>query len=116
MTEYNTVLLDTSAWDLVLDAHGNIAMASPPYALAQDVSSAVRTFSGEVYYDTSLGVPYFADQQASILTQEISDQALTVPGVVSVTTTVTALSETGALSGQIAFTDESDQTTVISVG
>ena len=61
MTTYNTLLLDTVAWDLVLDSFGNIALASPPYALAQDVASAIRTFLGEVYYDASLGVPYFQD-------------------------------------------------------
>jgi len=34
MTRYNTLLLDRSAWDLVLDSSGNIAMASPAYSLA----------------------------------------------------------------------------------
>jgi hypothetical protein len=54
-----TLLLDRSLWDLTLDINGNIAMASEPYAIAQDVASACRTFLGECYYDTSQGVPYF---------------------------------------------------------
>ena len=55
----NTVYLDPVSWDLVLDSSGNIALATEPWAVAQDVASALRTFLGEVYYDTSLGVPYW---------------------------------------------------------
>ena len=61
MTQYNTLLLDQSAWDLVIDSAGNIAMATPPYALAQDVASAVRLFLGELWYNTPKGIPYFED-------------------------------------------------------
>lgn len=117
MTMFNTLLLDTVAWDLVLDASGNIALAAPPYALAQDVASAVRTFLGEVYYDTTQGIPYFDEvlghlPPASLLTQLISNQALTVPGVVTAQCVITAFTA-GAVSGQIQFTDESGVTTVV---
>jgi hypothetical protein len=54
-----TLLLDTATWDLVLDVKGNIAIASEPYSLAQDAASAIKTFLGEVWYDTTQGVPYF---------------------------------------------------------
>lgn len=110
----NTLLLDQTAWDLVLDASGNIAMASPPYALAQDVASAVRTFLGEVYYNTTLGVQYFADAPAALLAQAISNQALTVPGVVSAQTIVSF--KNGVLSGQVIFTGDSGETTEVSFG
>lgn len=113
--EYSTLLLDQTAWDLVLDAHGNIALAAPPYALAQDVASAARTFKGEVYYDTLLGVSYFSDAPAAILTQQISDQALTISGVVSATTTVDSF-DGETLIGSLTFTDENDQTTVVGLG
>lgn len=56
----NTILLDTVLWDLVLDANNNIALASNPYSQAQDAASAIKTFSGEVYYETILGVPYWS--------------------------------------------------------
>lgn len=115
MAEYSTLLLDQSAWDLVIDAAGNIAVAGPPYSLAQDVASAVRTFLGEVYYDTTLGIPYFEDAPASLLTQQISDAALTVPGVVTAATTVDSFSTDGTLTGTIAFTDESGGTTVVNL-
>lgn len=54
----NTLLLGQSSWDLVLDAAGNIAVASEPYSLAQDAASAIKTFLGEWYWDVSVGVPY----------------------------------------------------------
>lgn len=55
----NTLLLDVATWDLCLDASNNIAMATNPYAIAQDAASAIRTFSGELWYDTTQGVPYW---------------------------------------------------------
>ena len=56
-----TLLLDRTAWDLCLDSNGNIALASEPYSLAQDVASAVRLFLGECYYDTTKGIPYWTE-------------------------------------------------------
>lgn len=56
----NTLLLDNTLWDLCLDAAGNIAVASDPYQRAQSVANALKLFSGELWYDTSKGVPYFA--------------------------------------------------------
>lgn len=114
MTEYNTLLLDQSAWDLVIDSAGNIAMASPPYALSQDVASAVRTFLGEVWYDTTQGIPYFTEilghlPPASLLTGLIENVALTVPGVVTAQCVINSFNNRD-VSGQILFTDENDQT------
>jgi hypothetical protein len=53
------MLLDVTTWDLVLDANGNWATAAPPYSLAQDVATAIRTFLGEVWYNETDGVPYW---------------------------------------------------------
>lgn len=108
---YNTLLLDTDAWDLVLDISGNIAVAAPPYSLAQDVASAVRTFVGEVYYDTTQGIPYFDEvlgelPPAALLTQLIANQAKTVPGVKAAQCVITSFAGRDT-SGQIQFTDES---------
>lgn len=54
-----TLLLDRTLWDLTKDSAGNIAVASEPYSVAQDVSSAARLFLGEAWYNTTRGVPYF---------------------------------------------------------
>jgi hypothetical protein len=116
---YNTWLLDQSAWDLVLDASGNIALAQPPYALAQDVASAVRTFLGELWYDTKQGVPYWTQilgklPSSSLLIELINQQVLSVSGVVNSQTTVTSFSPTTReVTGQIQFVDSSGVTTTV---
>jgi len=37
-----TMLLNPQTWDLTLDVDGNIALASNPYSVAQDIASAIR--------------------------------------------------------------------------
>jgi hypothetical protein len=84
----NTLLLNPNTWDFLIDANLNIAMASEPYSISQDVASACKTFAGEVYYDTTQGVPYFANflgQPADIASLQIAYEAaaMTVPDVVA---------------------------------
>lgn len=110
MTRFNTLLLDQTQWDLIIDSAGNIATAAPAYALAQDVASAVRLFLGELWFDTSKGVPYFEDvfgqlPPISLLTGLIEKAALTVPGVVSARCIIQTI-EARSVSGQIQFIDE----------
>lgn len=114
-----TLLLDLSSWDLLTDAAGNIAFAEDPYTKAQDVASALRTFLGEVWYDTSLGVPYF--QQVLGLTppvtlfQELMVQAAkTVPGVVAATCTIQGF-EDRRVTGQVTFTTSDGQATTVAI-
>jgi hypothetical protein len=83
-----TMLLDRAAWDLVLDANGNIAVAAEPYSLAQDAASAIKTFLGECYFDTTVGVPWLTqilgkNVPIALLKQQLVDAALTVPDVAS---------------------------------
>ena len=117
MTMFNTLLLDTDEWDLVIDANGNIAMAQPPYSLTQDVASAIRTFKGEVFYNTQQGLDYFGQvlghlPPAALLTQLLSNQALTVPGTVTAQTVIYSFTD-GDVTGQVQFTDESGETNVV---
>ena len=107
----STLLLDRTLWDLVLDANGNLAVASDPYSVAQDVASAARTYLGEVYYDTTLGVPYsqlilgkFPPLQ--LVRQFLVEAALTVPGVTDPVVFISSFTDRG-LSGQVRFTDPS---------
>lgn len=107
---FNTLLLDGSAWDLVIDSFGNIAMAAPPYALAQDVASAVRLFVNELWYDTTKGIPYFENvlgqlPPISLLTAYIEDAALTVPGVVTAKCVISSFNGR-EIVGQVQFIDE----------
>lgn len=83
----DTLLLDPVAWDLLVDSNGNIAMASNPYSIAQDVASAIRLFAGELYYNTSKGVPYFdsilgQSNAAAAIKIQVEKAAMTVPEVV----------------------------------
>lgn len=105
-----TLLLDTSAWDLVLDVSGNIAVAADPYALAQDSASAIRTFLGECWYDTTLGVPYFQSilgraPNVSLMKTKFADAAGTVPGVISAKCFITSVRGRNVL-GQVQVTDQ----------
>ncbi|GJD63744.1 hypothetical protein [Methylobacterium frigidaeris] len=103
-----SLLLDTVAWDLALDTAGNIAVASNPYAMAQDAATAIRTYQGEVYYNTADGVPYrdqILGQQVplSLVRAYLEAAALTVPGVVQAQAFFTRL-EGRRLSGQVQIT------------
>lgn len=83
----STLLLDQTTWDLIVDANGNIAVASAPYAIAQDVASAVKLFAGELWYDIKQGIPYFENilghrPPLQYVKAQIEAAALTVPEVV----------------------------------
>ena len=109
-----TLLLDTQVWDLVADLSGNIAVAEAPYAQAQDAASAMRTFQGEVYYDTNYGVPYWAHVigQAipiSLLKAYWIAAAKTVPGVTSAVVYISSFVQR-AISGQVQITNSVGET------
>lgn len=110
MPRLKTLLLDQSAWDLVIDSAGNIATAEPPYALAQDVASAIRLFINELWYNPQKGIPYFEDvlghlPPLALLTGYMEKAALTVPGVVSAQCFISVFSER-QIQGQVLFIDE----------
>ena len=113
-----TLLLDTVAWDLCLDASNNIALAAEPYAIAQDVASAQRTFQGEVWYDTRQGVPYLQDMLGraagpELLKSALETAALTVPNVASAVCSL-SLNESREVTGQTEVTTVDG--TVVTVG
>ena len=100
-----TLLLDTVEWDLLIDTNGNIAVASDPYSLAQDAASAIRTFLGEVWYDTQLGIPYFQTilgqtPPLSYIKAKLVAAALTVPGVTDAQCFISSISGR-TLKGQV---------------
>lgn len=125
---FATLYLDVDTWDLVADANGNIAMASPPYAITQDVASACRTFYGEVYYDTTLGVPYLGKgaptneagallgktPALNVLQGAIASAALKVPWVATAVCVVSAFIGRIA-NGQVQFTTDDGQTVTVAI-
>jgi hypothetical protein len=108
-----TLLLTLDTWDLCADSNGNIAIASPPYAVAQDVASAIQTFESEVYYDKTLGVDYgeILGQQPSlnVVTSDMETASLAVPGVVTANCAVSSFTN-GDVVGQVEFTDSDHNT------
>lgn len=108
MSGFSTALLDQNTWDLILDASGNIAVAAPPYAIAQDVASACRTFLGECYYDTTIGIPYFSDvlgedPPLSLVKSLLQNAALTVQGCTNPVVYISSVTNR-VLTGQVQFT------------
>lgn len=108
---FSTLKLNPNTWDLTVDGLGNIASDATSYAIAQDVASAVRTVQGELFYDTTQGIPYFL----SVLGQNFSPQlfqayaeqaALSVPGVVKAQAVLGALSSNRKLTGTVSVIDE----------
>jgi hypothetical protein len=101
----NTLLLDGTTWDLVLDSNGNIAVAAQPYALAQDAASAIKTFLGECYFDTTIGVPYLQQifgksPPLALIKSALVAAAETVPDVAQAQVFFTGITAR-ALSGQV---------------
>lgn len=99
-----TLLLDTVTWDLVLDINGNIALASEPYSLAQDAASAIKTWLGELYFDTTIGVAWnsIVGQRPALalLKAALVAAAETVPGVGAAQVFISSLTDRN-VSGQV---------------
>lgn len=109
-----TLLLDRARWDLVADAAGNIAVASDPYSQAQDAASAIKLFDGELYYDTTKGVPYWSQilglaPPFSYMKAKFVAAALTVPGVATAKAFLAAIT-LRVVSGQVQITNDKGQT------
>lgn len=116
----NTLLLDQDAWDLVLDVNGNIALAGAPYSIAQDVASATRTFLGECWYDTDLGLPYWQQILGELpplqyISQQLEAASYTIPNVVAAQATFTSFQDRN-LAGQIQIIDTDGATNNVAFG
>ncbi len=106
-----TLYLNPITWDLTVDSSSNIAVASDPYSIVQDAASAVRTYLGEVYFNTTIGIPYSTQILGQGLPLElyrtqVIRAALTVPGVTSAQLYFTQLSNR-ELEGQLQITTSS---------
>lgn len=117
----DTILLAIDTWDYVVDANGNWAKATGMYALAQDVASAIRLFKGELWYDTTQGIPYFEEifgktPPVSVLQEYFVQAALTVPQVVSAVAVIQSFNaETRKVTGQVQFTDDEGNTGSVTI-
>lgn len=104
----NTLLLNPKSWDLLVDANHNIALAKAPYSVSQDVASASKLALGELWYNTSIGIPYFQSilgyrPSLSQLKKEYETAALSVPTVTTASVSINNY-ENRNLSGVVKFT------------
>jgi hypothetical protein len=130
---FDTILLAVDTWDYVVDAAGNWAKASPPYSLAQDVSSACRLIKGELWYDGSQGIPFLnlnggkggpnnnsnvlgQTPPLSLLQEYFVQAALTVPGVVTAVCVIQSFDAAARrVNGQVQFTDVNGNTGTVNL-
>jgi hypothetical protein len=110
MINHTTLLLDQGTWDLCLDAYGNIAVAGPPYAVAQDLASQLRTFLHECWYDSTQGMPYWQQvlgqlPPASLIVAALEAQAILVPDIASAVASIGGVGSTRNMLGQVIATD-----------
>jgi hypothetical protein len=103
-----TLFLRPDTWDLTVDVDGNIAVASEPYSLAQDVACACRTFQGELPYDTTQGIPYWQIlgklPPLQFIKSAYVTAALTVPGIVAAVCFIESIVGR-RVTGQVQTTD-----------
>ena len=113
-----TLLLDVASWDLTLDLFGNIALASDPYSMAQDAASRIKLFSGELWYDTTQGIPYWTmilaqTPPVAYLKAQFEAAAVLVPGVASATCDITGVLGR-QVSGRVNITTDTGETATAS--
>lgn len=89
----DTLALNTTTWDLDVDAYGNwrtvgdataqAQLTGPGMRLAQDVATRCLSWAGEVYYDTTQGINYPAIlgtyPNLTLLQAAFNREALKVP-------------------------------------
>lgn len=114
-----SLLLDTVTWDLCLDANLNIATCQQPYCDAQDAACQVRTFSGELRYDISQGMPYFQQilghwPSVPVFRAYAQQQALLATGVETAQFIITSWSRASRqVFGAVLVTDDQSQPATI---
>ncbi|MBV1834963.1 hypothetical protein [Novacetimonas pomaceti] len=114
-----SLLLDRTTWDLSVTAGRDIAVASDPYAVAQDVACAVRTFAGECWYDTSGGIAYFnmvlgVGQSPALFRAQVEATARAVPGVADARCVLRSIGADRVLGGEIALGLTTGESTSVS--
>lgn len=111
-----SLLLDAT-WDLTTDTSNNVAVIDEPDSLAQDAASAIQTYLGEYYFDTTVGVPWLTQilgvnppPTLALLKQILVSAALSAnPDIASAQVFLTTFSSR-VISGQVQVVSVSGQT------
>ncbi len=115
-----SLMLDPQTLDLCVDVKGNIAVANEPYATAQDMACAIKLFKGELYYDTTQGVPYWQEiygywPPPAVIKTQFAFAAGTVPGVKDIVVTIQSVTNR-TLYAQVQGKTESGAPVSVTVG
>lgn len=102
--------LDNDSWDILLDGAGNLAITSDKQAVAQDVATACLSHLGEVWFDTTLGIPWLSEivgknSSVSYIQNQMEEEALRLPYVAQALATVIFDREKRKASGLITVID-----------
>lgn len=116
----DTIFLDSNAWDLALDANGNIAVANAPYSAAQDVASACRLWLGEYIYDITKGIPYEEYilgymPPRNLFISWLTTESFNVPNVSTATPVLSYNNSNRQVYGQIQLTLTDGTTTNVNI-
>lgn len=116
---FDTLLL-TAAWDLTTDNSGNIALATAPDSVAQDMSSQCRQWLGEYIYNAGDGVPLATilgeSPSLALVKSDFATAAGLVPGTSNAVCFISAVKQRN-VTGQVQATVTlADGTVVVVAG
>jgi hypothetical protein len=111
-----TYALNPVTWDLIVGPDGNYVTLTGDAQIVQDVCSAIRTFQGECWYDTTQGLPYFQSilnqrPASSFIRKQVLNAALTVPTVTGATVTMLQIVNR-KLTGTVLVTTSASSTPI----
>ncbi|WP_238158650.1 hypothetical protein [Trabulsiella odontotermitis] len=115
-----TLYLDPDTWDLQLDGNGDLRIATGPLAIAQDVASACLTFSGEVWFNNTLGVPWKEEvlgmrPPPGLIQSRMAAEAMRIEGVVDAQALLITDRKTRQTRGIITTTDNHGHKTEVTL-
>ena len=110
----NSLQLDANM-DLLI-TNGSLTVATGDYAVAQNVATALMAFQGEVWYDTSFGMPYlqniFGGRAPSLafIKGKIISVAESITDVGSAVVFLLGPGSNRTLGGQVQLTNSAGET------
>ena len=109
----------TDDWDITLTASGRLALKRGSQAVAQNVASATRLFTGDACFNKADGVPHFGVElglrpKESVIRSRLNAAALSVPEAAEAKTVITRLEDRG-LQGEITETTTEGETIHVAI-
>jgi hypothetical protein len=99
---YDTLALTSDTWDISFTPSGDLPLATSSTACLQDVLSALLVWRGELYYNSTFGVPYRSFLGSplpprGLLQHFLTTVASSVPGVTSASVSWTLTDRSAAV-------------------